>query len=59
MFYGCTSLKFSTTKTSECPNAYRIPTTGTGTYASGALVGAFMYTSGTFTDTPEINTTIV
>ena len=57
MFYGCTSLKLSSTKIGEYPQEYRIPTTGTGTTATDALVDMFTSTGGTFTGTPEINTT--
>ena len=57
MFRGCTSLKLSSTKTGEYTVAYRIPTTGTGTTASSALTSMFTGTGGTFTGTPEINTT--
>ena len=57
MFRGCTSLKFSSTQTGEYTVAYRIPTTGTGTTAMSALTDMFISTGGTFTGTPEINTT--
>ena len=57
MFRGCTSLKLSSTKTGEYTQAYRIPTTGTGTTKSGALTNMFAFTGGTFTGTPAINTT--
>lgn len=57
MFYGCTSLKLSTTQTGEYTVAYRIPTTGTGTTPTDALANMFTSTGGTFTGTPEINTT--
>ena len=57
MFYGCTSLKLSSTKIGEYPQEYRIPTTGTGTTATDALVDMFTSTGGTFTGTPAINTT--
>ena len=57
MFYGCTSLKLSSTQTGEYTVAYRIPTTGTGTIASDALTDMLTSTGGTFTGTPEINTT--
>ena len=57
MFNGCTSLKLSSTKTGEYTQEYRIPTTGTGTTASNALTNMFAVTGGTFTGTPEINTT--
>ena len=57
MFRGCTSLKLSSAKTGEYTQAYRIPTTGTGTTKSGALTNMFAFTGGTFTGTPAINTT--
>ena len=57
MFYGCTSLKLSSTQTGEYIQEYRIPTTGTGTTANNALTDMFTSTGGTFTGTPEINTT--
>lgn len=57
MFCGCTNLKLSATQTDEYTQAYRIPTNGEGTAATGALSNMFSYTGGTFTDTPEINTT--
>ena len=57
MFFGCTSLKLSATQTGEYTVAYRIPTTGTGTTAADALTYMFLNTGGTFTGTPEINTT--
>ena len=60
MFQGCTSLKLSSTKTGEYTQEYRIPSSGTGTTASNAsnaLAYMFASTGGTFTGTPEINTT--
>lgn len=57
MFRDCTSLKLSSTQTGEYTVAYRIPTTGTGTTVSNALTNMFANTGGTFTGTPEINTT--
>ena len=57
IFRGCTSLKLSSTQTGEYTIAYRIPTTGTGTTAMSALTDMFISTGGTFTGTPEINTT--
>ena len=57
MFYSCTSLKLSSSKTSEYTQEYRIPSSGTGTTATGALTNMFTSTGGTFTGTPEINTT--
>ena len=57
MFYGCTKIKLSSTQTGEYTTAYRIPITGTGTTATMALDRMFYRTGGTFTGTPEINTT--
>ena len=57
MFVGCASLKLSTTQTGEYTVAYRIPSSGTGTTATNALTDMFTDTGGTFTGTPEINTT--
>ena len=57
MFQGCTSLKLSTTQTGEYTVAYRIPTSGTGVTAISALTDMLTDTGGTFTGTPEINTT--
>ena len=57
MFNRCTNIKLSTTKTGEYQIAYRIPTTGTGVTANFSLSSMFEITGGTFTGTPEINTT--
>lgn len=57
MFCGCTSLKLSSSKTGEYTQKYRIPSSGTGTTATDALTDMFTDTGGTFTGTPEINTT--
>ena len=57
MFRGCTKIKVSSTQTGEYTIAYRIPTTETGTTATSALSNMFSSTGGTFTGTPEINTT--
>ena len=57
MFYGCTNIKLSATQTGEYQTAYRIPKTGTGTTATDAFKDMFTNTGGTFTGTPEINTT--
>ena len=57
MFVGCASLKLSSTQTDEYIQEYRIPSSGTGTTTSNALTGMFAGTGGTFTGTPEINTT--
>ena len=57
MFIGCSNLKFSKTKTGEYSQPYRIPEGGTGATASGALDMMFEGTGGSFTGTPNINTT--
>ena len=57
MFQGCTSLKLSSTQTGEYTQEYRIPSSGTGTTANHALMYMFISTGGTFTESPEINTT--
>ena len=57
LFYGCTSLKLSTTQTGEYTQEYCIPSSGTGITANNALTDMFTSTGGTFTGTPEINTT--
>ena len=57
MFQGCTNIKLSTTQTGDYQTAYRIPTSGSGTTATEALINMFASTGGTFTGTPSINTT--
>ena len=57
MFDGCTSLKLSSTQTGEYTQEYRVPSSGTGTTATNALVEMFTGTGGTFTGSPAINTT--
>ena len=57
MFRGCTFLKLSSSKTGEYTQEYHIPSSGTGTTATNALTDMFTSTGGTFTGTPEINTT--
>ena len=56
MFRGCTKIKLSSTQTGEYTVAYRIPMSGTSTNID-ALLNMFGKTGGTFTGTPEINTT--
>jgi len=53
MFNGCTNLRVNTTGT----YAWRIPQSGTGTTATGALTNMLTGTGGTVTGTPFINTT--
>ena len=56
-FQGCSKIKLSETKTGTYTQEYRIPTSGTGTYATNALDNMFYGTGGTFKGTPTINTT--
>ena len=57
MFYGCSGIKLSTTQNDSYQTPYRIPSTGDGTAQSHSLDNMFANTGGTFTGTPEINTT--
>lgn len=57
MFSGCSKIKLSSTQTGEYTQAYRIPTSGTGTTATSSLSSMFTGTGGTFTSDPTINTT--
>ena len=57
MFRNCTKIKLSSAATETYTLAYRIPYSGTGTTVSDALYNMFSSTGGTFTGTPEINTT--
>ena len=57
MFLDCTGIRLSSTKTGEYTQEYRIPSSGSGTTATDALTDIFAATGGTFTGTPEINTT--
>lgn len=57
MFYNCSKIKVSKTKTGTYTKAFRIPETGDGLEGLRALSDMFAYTGGTFTGTPEINTT--
>ena len=57
MFSDCSNIKLSADNIGSYTKAYRIPTSGTGTTATDALINMFTATGGTFTGTPEINTT--
>ena len=57
MFRNCSKLKLSSTQTEEYVQEYRIPYSGIGTTETDALYNMFYSTGGTFTGTPEINTT--
>lgn len=57
MFASCSKIKLSATQTGTYTQEYRIPISGTGTTASSVLSNMFYNTGGTFTGTPEINTT--
>ena len=55
MYRGCSSIKISETQTSECPNAFVIPTPSS--QASTSLDGMFNLTGGTFVGTPNFGNT--
>ena len=57
MFIGCKNIEISTTQSGEYTQAYRVPTFGEGTTATDALTYMFRNTGGTFTGTPDLNTT--
>ena len=58
MFQDCSNIKLSETKTGGYSKEFRIPTSGSATTSSSdCLGGMFGYTGGTFTGTPNINTT--
>jgi hypothetical protein len=57
MFSMSSKIKLSTTQTDEYQIEYRIPISGEGTTATSSLYRMFYDTGGTFTGTPEINTT--
>ena len=58
MFSGCRSLKISSTKSTEYPTDWRIPSSGTiSTTKQGWNAYMLQNTGGTFTGDPSINTT--
>ena len=57
MFWGCTNIKLSATETGKYTTQYRIPPSETGVTATDALTNMFSNTGGTFTGTPDLNTT--
>lgn len=57
MYNHCSQIKMSTTQTGIYQTAFRIPTSDTGTTASDATSGMFIYTGGSFKSGPTINTT--
>jgi hypothetical protein len=57
MFQNCTAFKVSTTKAGSYQYAWRIPTSGTATYATDWSYGMLQNTGGTFTGELYINTT--
>lgn len=57
MFEWCTGIRLSTTQTDEYWKPYRIPMSGDGNDADRSMKSMFTNTGGTFTGTPEINTT--
>ena len=57
MFLWCSKIKLSTTQTWEYQTPYRIPTTWTWWARANSRNNMFVNTWGTFTGTPDINTT--
>ena len=57
MFWKCGSLKLSSIKTDKYIQEYRTPSSEPGVIVHAALADMFVDTGGTFTRTPEINTT--
>ena len=57
MFWKCRSLKLSSIKTDKYIQEYRTPSSEPGVIVHAALADMFVDTGGTFTRTPEINTT--
>lgn len=57
MFYGCTNLMMSATQEGAYLHPYRIPSSGTGVIATGALTQMFSGTGGTYKGDAAINTT--
>ena len=58
MFRGCTSLKISSTQSSEYPTTWRIPSSGTiSSTPTSWNTDMLTSTGGTFTSDPSINTT--
>ena len=57
MFDSCSGLKLSSTKTNEYTQEYRIPSSGESMSLTNSLTDMFTSTGGTFTGTPDINTT--
>ena len=58
MFNGCSLIKISETQTGEYVNEYRIPPQGTATgEVNTTFIRMFANTGGTFTGTPQSNTT--
>jgi hypothetical protein len=56
MFYGCKSLKVSSTQTGTYQYAWRISTSETGTMATNWNTDMLKNTGSTFTGDPLINT---
>ncbi len=57
MFTGCLNIKLSTTQTGEYQIPYIISSSDTSIASSSTMKTMFSSTGGTFTGTPEINTT--
>ena len=57
MYFSAVKIKVSETQTGDYQNAWRIPTSGTGSTGSNWNVGMISSTGGTFTSDPSVNTT--
>ena len=57
MYQGSAGIKVSTTQTGDYQNAWRIPTSGTGTTATDFAKSMLASTGGTFTGDPVLGTT--
>ena len=57
MYNGCTAIRLSTTQGGVYQTPYQIPFSGIGTLSTNSLNNMFTGTGGTFTGTPDINTT--
>lgn len=57
MFNYCSSIKLSTTQVDNYQTAYRIPTTGSGSFSLFSATSMFSNTGWTFTGAPSVNTT--
>ena len=57
MFSGCSSLVINSAQSASAPYAFRIPTSGNGTFEYNAATSMFANTGGDMTSDPSVNTT--